>query len=93
MAAAVITYLLLKLIHAAARTKKTAAVFFTALRNALFHRIDVETLVGRIERQHAFLIRLHHRNGMTQTACRTAVYHGTVRIINLYTGSIDIYTY
>lgn len=58
IAAAIITYLLLKLVHAAARTKKTAAVFFTALRNALFHRIEVETLVGRIERRHAALIPL-----------------------------------
>jgi hypothetical protein len=58
LTAAVITYLLLKLIHAAARTKKTAAVFFTALRIALFHRIEVATLVGRIERRHAFLIPL-----------------------------------
>lgn len=53
IAAAVITYLLWKLSHTAARTKKTAAVFLTALRNALFHRIKLETLGGRIERRHA----------------------------------------
>jgi hypothetical protein len=46
IAAAVITYLLWKLSH-------TAAVFLTALRNALFHRIKLETLGGRIERRHA----------------------------------------
>src|SRR5512132_4085916 len=39
--------------HTAARTKKTAAVFLTALRNALFHRIKLEILGGRIERRHA----------------------------------------
>lgn len=53
IAAVVITYLLWKLSHTAARTKKTAAVFLTALRNALFHRIKLETLGGRIERRHA----------------------------------------
>lgn len=53
IAAAAITYLLWKLSHTAARTKKTAAVFLTALRNALFHRIKLETLGGRIERRHA----------------------------------------
>jgi hypothetical protein len=53
IAAAIITYLLWKLSHTAARAKKTAAVFLTALRNALFHRIELETLGGRIERRHA----------------------------------------
>jgi transposase len=55
IAAAIITYLLLKLIHAAARTKKTTAVFFATLRHALFHRIGIATLVGRIERRQASL--------------------------------------
>lgn len=53
IAAAIITYLLLKIVHAATRTKKTVALLFATVRNALFHRIGVETLVGRIERRRA----------------------------------------
>src|SRR5512132_2026036 len=55
IAAAIITYLLLKLLHNAAKTKKTAARFFASVRHALFHRLEVETLVGRIERRQACL--------------------------------------
>ena len=55
IAAAIITYLLLKLLHTAAKTKKTAARFLASVRHALFHRIEVETLVGRIERRQACL--------------------------------------
>jgi hypothetical protein len=55
IAAAIITCLLLKLLHNAARTKKSAAHFFAGVRHALFHRIEVATLVGRIERQRACL--------------------------------------
>ena len=51
IAAAIITYLLLKLLHNAAKTKKTIARFFSSVRNALFHRMEVETLVDRIERR------------------------------------------
>lgn len=51
IAAAIITYLLLKLLHGAARTKKTAAQFAASIRCALFQRIEVETLVARIERR------------------------------------------
>lgn len=54
IAAAIITYLLLKLLHTAAKTKKTTAIFFSSLRNALFHRMEVETLVNRIERRKAY---------------------------------------
>jgi IS4 transposase len=55
IAAAIITYLLLKLLHSAARTKKTAARFFASIRHAIFHRMDVDTLVGRIERRQGHL--------------------------------------
>ncbi len=55
VAAAIITYLLLKLLHNAAKTKKTAAHFFATVRHALFHRIEVPTLVGRIERRQGYL--------------------------------------
>ena len=51
IAAAIITYLLLKLLHQAAKTKKTVAHFFASVRHALFHRLDVQTLVARIERR------------------------------------------
>jgi hypothetical protein len=51
IAAAIITYLLLKLLHNAAKTKKSAAHFVTSVRHALFHRFEVETLVARIERR------------------------------------------
>jgi transposase len=51
IAAAIITYLLLKLLHNAAKTTKTAAVFLTSLRHALFQRIELDTLVHRIERR------------------------------------------
>jgi hypothetical protein len=55
VAAAIITYLLLKLPHHAAKTKKTATHFFATVRHALFHRIEVPTLVGRIERRQGSL--------------------------------------
>lgn len=55
IAAAIITYLLLKLLHNAARTTKTAARFFASVRYALFHRMAVETLVDRIERRQGHL--------------------------------------
>lgn len=55
IAVAIITYLLLKLLHNAAKTKKTAARFFASVRHALFQRMDVETLVGRIERRQPLL--------------------------------------
>lgn len=55
IAAAITTYLLLKLLHNASKTKKTAARFFASVRHALFHRIEIETLVGRIDRQHEYL--------------------------------------
>lgn len=55
IAAAIITYLLLKLMRHAARTTKTAAHFLAGLRYALFHRMDVDTLVARIERRPAAL--------------------------------------
>jgi len=55
IAAAIITYLLLKLLHNAAKTKKTAARFLAGVRHTLFHRIELETLVGRIERRHVCL--------------------------------------
>ena len=51
VAAAIIVYLLLKLAHAAAKTRKTAAVFFAALRAALFHRIEISTLVLKIDKR------------------------------------------
>jgi IS4 transposase len=51
IAAAIITYILLKLFHAAARTKKTIRQFAASVRHALFHRMDVKTLVQRIERK------------------------------------------
>jgi hypothetical protein len=51
IAAAIITYLLLKLLHNAAKTTKTAAVFLTSLKHALFQRIEIDTLVHRIERR------------------------------------------
>ena len=51
IAAAIITYLLLKLLHNAAKTTKTAAVFLASLRHALFQRIELDTLVDRIERR------------------------------------------
>lgn len=52
VAAAIITYLLVKILHAAARTKKTAAVFFKTLRSIIFLRIEIDTLVTRIDRKH-----------------------------------------
>lgn len=51
IAAAIITYLLLKLMHRAARTAKSPARFFASLRHALFHRMEVNTLVARIDRK------------------------------------------
>jgi transposase len=51
IAAAIITYLLIHLMRRAARTKKSAAHFLAGVRCALFHRIDVDTLVARIERR------------------------------------------
>lgn len=51
IAAAIIVYLLIRLTHTAARTTKTKAVFFASLRAALFHRMDIESLVQRIERR------------------------------------------
>lgn len=50
IAAAIITYLLVKILHAAVKTKNTAALFFAILRNALFLRVHIQTLVGRIEK-------------------------------------------
>lgn len=50
IAAAIITYLLVKLTHIAAKTKKTAARLFNSLRHAMFQRIELSTLVERIER-------------------------------------------
>jgi hypothetical protein len=55
IAAAIITYLLLKMLHTIAKTKKTAARFFVSVRHAIFHRIEIETLVGRIERRTPYL--------------------------------------
>lgn len=51
IAAAIITYLLLKLLHKAARTKKTAAHFLATVRHTLFHRMELATLVARTERR------------------------------------------
>lgn len=51
IAAAIITYLLLKLMYRAARTAKSPARFFASLRHALFHRMEVNTLVARIDRK------------------------------------------
>ena len=42
IAAAIITYLLLKLLHRAARTTKSAAIFLTSLKHALFQRIEID---------------------------------------------------
>jgi hypothetical protein len=55
IAAAIITYLLLKLLHNAANTKKSTAHFFASFRHALFQRIEVQTLVARIERRQTAL--------------------------------------
>lgn len=49
--AAIITCLLLKLLHIAAKTTKTTSRFFTDLRMALFQRIDLTTLVKRMQRR------------------------------------------
>jgi Transposase DDE domain/Domain of unknown function (DUF4372) len=49
--AAIITYLLLTILHTAAKTTKSISRFFTSLRMALFQRIELETLVTRIERR------------------------------------------
>lgn len=49
IAAAIITYLLIKILHAAARTRKTAAVFAKTLRATIFLRIEIQTLVQRID--------------------------------------------
>ena len=49
--AAIITYMLLKLLHIAAKTRKTASRFFTGLRMALFQRMELTTLVTRMERR------------------------------------------
>jgi transposase len=51
IAAAIIVYLLLKLAHRDAKTRKTPAVFFASLRAALFHRLDLDSIVQRIERR------------------------------------------
>lgn len=50
IAAAIVTYILLKLLHRASRTTKTVAQFARSVQHSLFHRIDLDTLVGRIER-------------------------------------------
>lgn len=47
--AAIITYLLVKLMHAAIRTAKTVSAFLTVLRAALFHRIKIAHLLQRID--------------------------------------------
>jgi hypothetical protein len=49
IAAAIITYLLVKILHAASRTKRTPTVFFSTVRSALFLRVRIATLVGRID--------------------------------------------
>jgi hypothetical protein len=49
IAAAIITYLLVKILHVAARTKRTAAVFLKTLRNTMFVPIEINTLVIRID--------------------------------------------
>jgi transposase len=49
--AAIITYLLLTILHTAAKTTKSISRFFTGLRMALFQRIELATLVTRIERR------------------------------------------
>ncbi|MFC3230336.1 IS4 family transposase, partial [Marinibaculum pumilum] len=51
VATAIITYLLLKLMHRASRTKKAIGHFTRSVQHALFHRIEVATLVNRIERR------------------------------------------
>jgi hypothetical protein len=51
IAAAIITYLLLKLMHRAAGATRTIARFCAGIRHALFHRIEIETLMRRIERK------------------------------------------
>ena len=53
--AAIITYLLLKIVHAASRTKKTIAVFIASARQALFLRIPLQTLVERIDRRQRYI--------------------------------------
>ncbi len=50
IAAAILVYLLLKLVHAAAGTKKAAHVFLAILRASLFHRLQLAELVERIDR-------------------------------------------
>lgn len=50
--AAIITYLLLKLMHRASRTTKTIGHFIRSVQHALFHRMEVKALVTRIERKH-----------------------------------------
>jgi IS4 transposase len=55
IAAAIITYLLLMLLHSAAKTKKTTARFLAGVRHTLFHRIDLDIFVSRIERRSACL--------------------------------------
>jgi hypothetical protein len=49
--AAIVTCLLLALWYRAAATTKTVALFLTALRHALFQRLDLATLVARLERR------------------------------------------
>jgi hypothetical protein len=51
IAAAIIVYLLLKLAHRDSKTRKTPAVFFASIRAALFHRLDLDSVVQRIERR------------------------------------------
>lgn len=49
VAAAIVVYLLLKLLHVAARTKKATHVFIATLRTSLFHRLHLAELVERID--------------------------------------------
>lgn len=50
IAAAIVTFLLLKLLHAAAGTRKATHVFIATLRVSLFHRLHLLELVKRIDR-------------------------------------------
>lgn len=48
IAAAIITYLLLKLMHLACRATKTLGAFCAVLRAVLFHRLEIDRLMDRI---------------------------------------------
>lgn len=51
VAVAIITYILLRLMHRAVRTKKAYCHFIRSVQHALFHRFELDDLVCRIERR------------------------------------------